>query len=319
MILVILLFIITATAFTFGKAALDYADPLFLIGVRMTIAGLLLLGYQYFFNYPKWRLPLKNYFLWLQVVLFHIYITYALEFWGMQWVNSAKVCLLYNLSPFITALFSWYLLKERLTIKQYGGLVIGFFGFLPTLIAQAPLIESFKGQIGFLSISEIAVLFSVVSSAYGWIIVRNLTVEKKYPPVMINGIAMLGGGILSLLTSLLVEGWPHVKLNGHISTVDIYLIKQFGIQYAAIIMFGIYILFLILFINIFVYNFYGLLLNRYSATLLSFAGMMTPLFAALFGWLWLNETVTWHFFATVVFVAFGLYLFYQDELRLKKS
>jgi drug/metabolite transporter (DMT)-like permease len=40
---------------------------------------------------------------------------------------------------------------------------------------------------------------------------------------------------------------------------------------------------------------------------------MTPLFAALPGWIFLSEPVTWHFFATMIFVVFGLYLFYERK------
>jgi drug/metabolite transporter (DMT)-like permease len=40
---------------------------------------------------------------------------------------------------------------------------------------------------------------------------------------------------------------------------------------------------------------------------------MTPLFAALLGWIFLGEQVTWHFFATISFVVVGLYLFHEKK------
>jgi len=40
---------------------------------------------------------------------------------------------------------------------------------------------------------------------------------------------------------------------------------------------------------------------------------MTPLFAALLGWLFLGEQVTWHFFATISLVIVGLYLFHEKK------
>jgi len=74
-----------------------------------------------------------------------------------------------------------------------------------------------------------------------------------------------------------------------------------------------YSLLLVLIANIIGYNLYGYLLSRYSATFLSFAGFMTPLFAALLGWIFLSEPVSWHFFATMIFVVFGLYLFHERK------
>jgi len=58
---------------------------------------------------------------------------------------------------------------------------------------------------------------------------------------------------------------------------------------------------------------YGYLLKQYSATFLSFAGFSTPLFAALFGWLFLSELVTFHFFVALGLLTVGLGIFYRDE------
>jgi drug/metabolite transporter (DMT)-like permease len=47
---------------------------------------------------------------------------------------------------------------------------------------------------------------------------------------------------------------------------------------------------------------------------MSLAGLVTPLFASLFGWYFLNEEISWHFFASMVLFSIGLTLFYQEEL-----
>jgi drug/metabolite transporter (DMT)-like permease len=74
---------------------------------------------------------------------------------------------------------------------------------------------------------------------------------------------------------------------------------------------------MIIIANIIFYNLYGYLLHFYSATWLSFVGFITPLFAALYGWLFLNETIGWAYFISIFIVFWGLYLFYQDELKKK--
>jgi len=111
---------------------------------------------------------------------------------------------------------------------------------------------------------------------------------------------MTGGGILALLLSLATEGFLGLKVTS-------------GEQ---LIMLSGYCMALVIIANIIGYNLYGYLLTRYSATFLSFAGFMTPLFAALLGWLFLGEQVTWHFFATISMVILGLYLFYERKLAL---
>src|SRR5690606_11256957 len=131
------------------------------------------------------------------------------EFWALGYVTSAKACLLYNLSPFITALFSFFLFAEQLRFRQISGLIVGFLGFIPILIAQTPL-EQITWHIGFLSWPEIALIFSVTSSAYGWMIMKK-RVARGYSFIFINGIGMAGGGVLALGLSCIIEGFPALK------------------------------------------------------------------------------------------------------------
>jgi len=308
MVLVIILYLLFASTFTLGKAALLYVPPFLFIGIRMILGGSLLLGYYALFAKKRLLINPKDYSSFLSIIVFHIFCAYSLEFWALEQVTSAKACLVYNLSPFITAIFSYFLFAERLTYRQLCGLAIGFLGFIPILVAQAPL-ETFAWHVGFLSCYEIALVGSVVSSAYGWMVMKDL-INKGYSFIMINGIGMTGGGLCALILSLYKEGLPMMK---NVSVTMPHLVTSYGTFGEKLIMLGGYSMALIIIANIICYNLYGYLLSRYSATFLSFSGFMTPLFAALLGWIFLGEQVTWHFFATIVLVLFGLYLFHEKK------
>lgn len=308
MILVILLYLLFASTFTLGKAALSYVSPFLFIGIRMVLGGGILLAYYTYIAKQRISIKKSDYSLFARIIIFHIFCAYTLEFWALEYVTSAKACLLYNLSPFITAIFCYFLRNERLTIKQIFGLIIGFMGFIPILVAQTPL-EQIGWHLGFLSCYEMALIFSVIASAYGWMIVKQL-MDKKYSLVFINGTSMTGGGILALILSLVKEGLPVIRDNAAIIPE---IVNVVGIMGERIVMLGFYSISLVIIANIIGYNLYGYLLSRYSATFLSFAGFMTPLFAALLGWIFLNEQVTWHFFVTMFFVVVGLYLFHEKK------
>ena len=308
MVLVILLYLLFASTFTLGKAALSYVPPFLFIGMRMILGGSLLLAYYRFIARQKVAIKTADYSLFLRIIVFHIFCAYTLEFWALEYVIAAKACLLFNLSPFITALFSYFLFAEKLSYRQLCGLAIGFLGFIPILLAQTPL-ESLSWHLGFLSCYELALIGSVVSSAYGWMIMKNL-INKGYSFIMINGIGMVGGGILAFILSLYKEGLPMMK---DVAVTNETLVVYYGTFGERLIMLGAYSLALIIIANIICYNLYGYLLSRYSATFLSFAGFMTPLFAALLGWIFLGEQVTWHFFATISLVIVGLYLFHEKK------
>lgn len=315
MVLVILLYLMFASTFTLGKAALAYVSPCLFIGVRMMLGGSMLLGYSYFFARKQWKIKKTDLILFAQIIVFHIFCAYVLEFWALEHVTSAKACLLFNLSPFITAVFSYFLFAEKLTSRQICGLIIGFVGFLPILLAQTPL-EKMAGAIGFISWYEIALIASVTSSAYGWMVMKKL-INKGYSFIMINGIGMTGGGILAFILSLATEGQPILK-KASITIPSV--VNSYGAYAESLLMLGVYSMSLIIIANIICYNLYGYLLSRYSATFLSFSGFMTPLFAALLGWIFLGEAVTWHFFATILLVICGLYLFHEKkEIRFEEK
>lgn len=311
-----LLNMMLASTFIIGKAALEYVHPFFLIGVRMVVGGSILLCYQYFFKHAQLSFKRNDFWLFVQVVLFYIYFAFMCEFWALEYVTSAKTCLFFNLSPFVTAVLSYFLFTERLSIKQIAGLIIGFLGFLPELIGPQPLTEASVGGIGVISFPEVALLFAVVSAAYGWTVMKQLVVDRHYSAAMVNGVAMFFGGILSLITSFLWSGWPTIKaVTEPTHYISSYLVDLLGAQGAGIALFLFYTGLLILIANIIYFPLYSALLKKYSVTFLSFAGFTIPIFTAFFGWIFLGELVSWHFVVTNICVFFGLYIFYMDELR----
>lgn len=313
MFLVILLYMLMASTFTFAKAALFYAPPILFIGVRMTLAGIMLLSYLWFRSPSHLRIERMHWHLIAQIILFHIYGAYILEFVGLRFVSSSKACLLYNLTPFITAFFSYLAFGTRLTSKQQIGLCIGFLGFIPMLFSASAQ-EMNSGSLLGISTGELLIIGSVCCAVQGWMVMKQL-VRSGYSPFAINGIGMLVGGLLAFITSLLVEGTPHlVQQQGELT----FPLHTWLAQYSTspLFMCTVYTILLIIIANIIGYNLYGYLLRTYSATFMSFAGFTAPLWAVVYGWLLLGETVTVWFFVSLSIVFYALYLFYQDELHI---
>ena len=312
-------YFIIALTFVVGKAALVYSQPMFLIGIRMILGGGLLLAYVYFKDRDCFSLARKDYLLFAQLIFFHIFLSFNLEFWSINYVTASKAAFMYNLSPFITALGAYLFLRETLTSRKLVGLVIGFLGSLPFLLAETPAAERAAGRFFFLTLPEAALLISAISSAYGWIILKKLVVNKKYSPIFANGIAMFFGGILSLANSILFEQKPLLKFvsSQSNSTIANQLMgcKWFCCSWQNLFVFFSYVLILILIANIVFYNLYGFLLKKFTPTFLSLVGLITPLFTALLGWIFLGERVGLPFFVSVTLVLLGSYIFYKDELQ----
>ncbi len=294
MFLVLLLNALFALVFPLGKFTMFYAAPFFIVGMRMILGGLAFLGYQYFFNPKQFTIPRSVWWQLFLLAIFNIYITNSFELWGLQFMSSARACFIYNLSPFISALIAYFYFSEKLTFKKALGLIIGFTGFIPILYTQAPG-EHATAQISGLSLADGALLIAATTIVYGWIILQDLVRNKHYSSIMANGVSMVGGGILSLAHSAVIESWypsPVISWPPFIFWLSLLTLVS----------------------NILCNGLLGKLLKRYTATFLSFTNFTMPLFAALYDWILFGTAVSWDFFAGTIFVAIGLYLFYKEEL-----
>lgn len=295
MIFVILLYALFASVFTIAKTGLQYTQPLFFMGSRMLMAGLVMLAFQYFFCRDKFYFKKEHLWSILRLAAFNIYLTNALEFWGLKYLTSSKTCFIYSLSPFVAALFSYWMFKEKMTLKKWIGLLIGFLGFFPILLHQTSLEEQ-TGRFFLFSWAELSVMMAAVSSVYGWILLKQLVKEHRYSPFMANGLSMLLGGSFALMHSMMVENWNPLPVT------QIWPFLECAVL-------------LILISNLICYNLYGFLLKKFSPTFMSFAGFTTSLFSGLFGWLFLGETLSWPFYLSTIIVFLGLLIFYQEEMK----
>lgn len=295
MFLVFLLYSILAMTFVFAKKALAYSSPFFLIAFRMILAGTVLLLYQRFFSKKPFRIDRSDYVLFFRTALFHIYFAFIFEFWSLQYVTAIKSTIFFTSTPFISAILAYFLLMQKLTCKNIIGIIIGLAGFIPVISLQAGSAVALK-DITCFSLPELVLFLAVVSGSYAWFLVKRL-MDKGYGLGMINGVAMLVGGILSMATSLIFEdvtcavsNWP-----AFLGWLTLLIVSA----------------------NIIFYNFFGWLLNRYTITFLTFSGFLSPCFGTFYEWLFFDGRITWHYFLSLFLIALGLYIFYQDELKKK--
>lgn len=291
---VILMYATWSSVFSFGKAALAYSPPLFLTAARMLLAGVLILGFIAFKNRLALKLSVKQIFSLSLLAIFSIYLTNALEFWSLQHMTAAKTCFIYSLSPFFAAFFSYLHFGEKMNRRKWLGMAIGFLGILPVLAIQKGAEE--LTAISVFSWPELAMVGASICTVYGWVLLRLIV--KDASPLVANGVSMLIGGLFALLHSYLVEDW-----------------NPLPVASSSLIPFGQNLLIMTVISNLICYNLYGLLLKRFTATFLSFMGILSPIFASLSSWLFLGEALSPVIFLSTGIVSLGLWLIYKAELR----
>lgn len=290
MLSILFLYAILASTFTVSKMLLAFVPPLFLIGMRMLFSGtVLLLGY-YIFAKQKPKVTWSDALTLFIISIIHIFIPYATEFIALQTVAPSCAALLYNLSPFFSALFSYWYFHETMTAKKWLGAGISFSGLLYFIKPDVCVFNASSFNSAYLLL-----LIGIATSALAWVKIRQIIKGKQYSIVFINGVAMLLGGIESFAASSIYREVVDFPWN----SLGLFLILFFAVVLCS---------------NLF-YNFYGYLLKRYTATFLSFMGLLTPLLAAFFDWLFLGQKIHTNFFITLVLITVGVYIFYQEELK----
>lgn len=296
--LVLLLYATWSSIFPLGKMMLAYSPPIFLTAVRMLIAGSLLLFFISLRKRKEFHLNKVQIFSLFVLGFFSIYLTNILEFWGLQYLSAAKTCFIYSLSPFFAALFSYLHFKEKITTRKIFGLLIGFLGFIPILTMQSDS-ENILSAFSILTWPELAIMGAALFSVYGWVVLRLIVKNHTVSPLMANGSSMMIGGIFALVHSYFFEAWNPVPIAAGSS-----------------VKFVQGILLITLISNILCYNLYGFMLKRFTATFLSFAGLLSPIFASLNSWMLMGEKPSWLIFLSTGIVSFGLWIVYKEELRL---
>lgn len=244
------------------------------------------------------RVSLKQFLSLAVLGFFSIYLANICEFWALQHLSAAKTCFIYSLSPFFSALFSYLHFGERMNGRKWIGMSVGLIGFmLPLVIASWNTDTLIEGIMGF-SWPELAIAVAALSSVYGWVLLRLLVKDEAISPIMASGSSMLFGGFFALIHSYWVDPWTPIPVQG----ADVAPFIQ-----------GILLMTLIS--NVICYNAYGFMLKHFTATFLSFVGLLSPIFASFNGWLFLGEAPDPLIFLGTSIVSLGLWLVYSAELR----
>lgn len=300
MIMLILVSAVGALTYPMNKIVLAYVSPLVLVACRLTLAGILFLGYHANTTHTRHKSSWQDWVFAAHVAFFSFYAPYILEGWALQWMSSAKTAFLYSLLPAVTAVFSRIFFQEKITYRKLAGLLV-------SVVAVAPLVwESTPGQpdvFGPLSWPELAVLAAMLSFAYAWILMRKVIKSEDVSWVQVYGRSMLLAGVAAGLSAYAVGLMPQTR--ALISLMDARTLLIVLSMIGGLVLIG----------NVLGYILSYYVLRRYTATIFTFSGQITPLFAMLYAFLFLGEPITRTFLFSALCLCIGISIVYREEYR----
>jgi len=280
--LFVLLSFLWGTAFMAIKVGLEFFPPVLFAAFRYDIAGVILLGYAAT-STDHWRPRTRADWLTVLVGSTLIIALYnAFLFIGQQGVTSGVAAILIGMNPILATGFSRaFLPNERLAPLGIAGLLLGFVGvgIMARPTASAVLADNAVAQ-GF-------VLLAAVAVALGSVLVQR--VDSGIPTVgMVAWSNALGAVVLHAIS----VGMPGESLRqAEFSTGGLLALVYLAVLASAV---G--------------YVIYFDLLDRLGAIEINLVSYTVPVFAALSGWLVLDETLTLRAVGgfLVILIGFGM-------------
>ncbi|MCX6329848.1 MAG: DMT family transporter [Bacteroidia bacterium] len=192
---VVLAMIFWSFSFVWFKIANETFHPVTIVFIRLVLAVILLFAFLLITkNFIKIKKEDRK--LFFTLALFEPFIYFLGESFGLTYVSATVGSVLISTIPVIAALGAWIILKEKLRLINYAGIIISFLGVLVFILNK-------NGSLSF-NIRGLGLLTIAVFSAVGY----NLTLNRlvgKYNPVFIVFVQNVIGAVLFLPLFLIFD------------------------------------------------------------------------------------------------------------------
>lgn len=222
------------------------------------------------------------------------FVPSVLKAFAFKYLISSEAVLIGSLDPFVTAIYAYILFSEAITWRKFFGISLGFFAVTLLVSIRHTAYGDIFDFTKLFSWPVAAAFGSMVIGRYGWIVAQSLLRKERYAPAEINGVTMLGSGIIALVASSLL---------GEIAPLHTWV--NFAV--------GLPILWTVFVGNLLAYTIYVTSLKRYPVTLVSFLGFTVPVAAHFYGWALLGEPLSWKFFLATAVASLGAVIYSREK------
>lgn len=276
-LLVILTTALMGSSFTIGKIGLNYISPLLLVGLRFTIAGLLMALFVFRRKHPH---TLKDWVHMATIGLFQTAGVMGCIFISLRTITASESSILTFMNPLLVIVLGTLFTGASYRIIQWSGVLLGFIGVFFTLGFHLHLhIGTWLGFLGALSWS----IATLLIKRWG----------QQIDTWVLTAYQMLFGGVLLFISGLTIEQ-PKMVLNIESLTILAWLAVM-----ASIVQFAVWFF----------------LLHHGDPGKTSAFLFLAPFFGVLSGWLILGESVQWSVLIGGICIFAGIFLVNWPDAR----
>lgn len=197
--------ILWGSAFAGAKIGFQYVDPIYLSGLRFTLAGMMLFP-VILVKKIDFSGALKHWKFMLLFGFVQTFLQYGLFFMGLSKVPGAISSIIIGAGPLFVAIMAHFTLKnDKMTLRKAIAISTGIVGVSVISIAEGKISAdnpSFYVGIGLLLLSNI------IGSYTNIMVVKKK--EAAISPLALTAFANFTGGIMLLILAFIVEK-PEIK------------------------------------------------------------------------------------------------------------
>lgn len=292
MILLMMLHALWALSIPLTKSLIQRAQDLslFFLSVRLLVAGSIMgfVSILYYKEIPKFS---QAHWFFYGIIILTFYAKYILRSTALRFLLTVDFAFLIQLSPLCILLGEAWSNNRMLTPRQYKGIFLGALAILIVHVYRGNFLHYYF-WCGFC-----ATLLEIILYTCSTIYIRNkLRLAQAHNPLFINAVRSLVSGSLLMITAMHYESLPE-------SIASLWLLPQLnGIGTT---------LLLILVSNCIAHTLYLHVLRTYSISTLMVSEALSPVFVALYGWLFCAEPCpSYAIIFTVLLLIIVLYFVY---------
>tara|TARA_Y100000590_G_scaffold461500_1_gene623218 strand:- start:419 stop:1315 length:897 start_codon:yes stop_codon:yes gene_type:complete len=281
-LLLVLLSAIWGSAFFAIKIGVETISPITLASSRLIIAAIIL--YIYFkFKKLSFNLDNKTIFIIILIGALGNFIPFLFISWSEQYIKSNTTGLLMSIGPIFAIILAHYLTKDdKFTYRKFLTTIVGLFGVI--LIIGFDSIRGVFTNNYLLLIPKLTVIIAVLGYVISSIIAYNL---KKVDTITLTTLVTISAAIISFPFMLYNEIYFYSKPSLNSIFALIYL-GIFPTAFAFLIRFYI--------------------ISKAGPIYLSYVSYLIPGFAIIWGYIFLNESISIQSLAGLLFILIGIYI-----------
>ena len=264
------------------KISVSSTNPITVASLRLIIGSIFLFTY-YKYKGLKENLSIKILLFIFLIGLIGNFIPFSLISWSEQYIQSNTAGILLSVAPIFTLFLSYFFIKEdKFFLKNFLSIFIGFFGVI--------FIFGFETLTN-ISLKESGYFFpklAIIIAALGYVVSAILAYKIKHiSTITLTTFVTISAAFISLPFMIVAEFSSLSSFNFN-SLLSLFYLGLFPTAIAFVLRFH--------------------LISKAGPVFLSYVAYLIPVFAIVWGYIFLKETISQNTLIGIVLILLGVLL-----------